>query len=190
MSLGFLKAMILKPSTIGAIWPSSPFLAEAMVRTSSVEKASSVVELGPGSGAFTGHILESLTPGAHFAAIEKCSDMAKSVSRKFPQARIIEGCATELKVHLEGLNIPNPDAILSGLPWAIFSDSLQTSILNQVHGVLSKGGIFSTFAYYGPHRLEPGQRFRKNLELIFGEVQRTPVVLRNFPPAFIYYCRR
>ncbi len=190
MSFGFLKALIQAPTTIGAVWPSSPFLAKAMVQTSAVDKASSVIELGPGTGAFTGHILESLSDGAHFAAIEKCSDLALTVSRKFPHARVIEGCATELQNHLESGNIPRPDAILSGLPWAVFGQDLQTAILEQIHGALEKDGVFSTFAYYGPHRLESGRRFRSNLERVFGNIQKTPVILQNFPPAFIYYCRR
>lgn len=190
MSLGFLKSFLRNPSTLGAIWPSSPFLAEEMVRASNLHAASSVVELGPGSGAFTGHILASLPTGAHFTAIEKCPILAKEVSSKFPKARIIEGCATRLSDHLNEKNIPRPNAILSGLPWAIFDAKLQKSILNEVHGTLLEDGIFSTFAYYGPHRLAAGQRFRKSLESTFRQVRRTPVVMKNFPPAFVYYCKR
>ena len=100
MSLGFLKSFLRNPSTLGAIWPSSPFLAEEMVRASDLHAASSVVELGPGSGAFTGHILANLPTGARFAAIEKCPILAREVSGKFPEARIIEGCATRLSDHL------------------------------------------------------------------------------------------
>ena len=190
MSFGFFKALIQAPTTVGAIWPSSPWLAKAMVRTSLLQSAQSVVELGPGTGAFTGHILESLAPGARFTAIEKSPDLARSVSRKFPQARIIEGCATDLQNHLDSENSPRPSAILSGLPWAVFDQTLQCSILDQIHGALIEGGIFTTFAYYGPHRLRSGRRFRANLERIFSDVQRTPVVMQNFPPAFIYFCRR
>ena len=92
--------------------------------------------------------------------------------------------------HLTTENIPRPNAILSGLPWAIFDAALQSSILKEVHGTLAEGGVFSTFAYYGPHRLAAGQRFRKNLERTFSHVRRTQVVMRNFPPAFVYSCKR
>lgn len=190
MSFGFLKAFLRAPGSVGAIWPSSPFLAQAMVGASSIHRAACVIELGPGTGAFTGHILESLPRGARFAAIEKCPILARSVSKKFPRACIIEGCATELGSHLETENIPRPDAILSGLPWAIFSEELQTGILGEIHAALAPEGVFSTFAYYGPHRLAAGRRFRKNLERHFSDIRRTPVVMRNFPPAFVYSCRR
>lgn len=161
-----------------------------MVRASDLHTASSVIELGPGSGAFTGHILASLQKGARFAAIEKCPILAREVSNKFPKAQIIEGCATRLSDHLSMENIPRPNAILSGLPWAIFDAPLQSSILKEVYATLADGGIFSTFAYYGPHRLASGQRFRKNLESTFSHVRRTKVVMRNFPPAFVYSCKR
>jgi phospholipid N-methyltransferase len=190
MSLGFFRSFLRNPSTLGAIWPSSPFLAKEMVRASDLHIASSVIELGPGSGAFTGHILANLPSGAHFAAIEKCPILAKEVSGKFPDARIIQGCATQLSDHLSSEKIPRPNAILSGLPWAIFDENLQNSILSEVHSTLADGGVFSTFAYYGPHRLKAGQRFRKNLDRTFSDVRRTRVVMRNFPPAFVYSCKR
>ncbi|MFM8364047.1 MAG: hypothetical protein ACKOAS_02720 [Verrucomicrobiota bacterium] len=102
---------------------------------------------------------------------------------------MIEGCATRLGEHLQAAEMDRPDVILSGLPWAIFSGDLQSRLLGEIRSVLRGGGVFSTFAYYGPHRLESGRRFRKNLETAFGKVQRSPVVLGNFPPAFVYTCR-
>ena len=57
VSFHFLKAMLRSPGSVGAIWPSSPFLAKEMVRASALEDAKHVLELGPGTGAFTGEIL-------------------------------------------------------------------------------------------------------------------------------------
>ena len=190
VSLHFLKAMIRSPGSVGALWPSSPFLAKAMVRASSIENADHVLELGPGTGAFTGEILSSLRQGASFSALEIDPELARTMSKKFPRAKVIEGCATKLGEHLATENVSPPDAILSGLPWTVFDEGLQTHILSQIHAVLRDGGVFSTFAYYGPHRLKGGQAFRRKLEKAFGSVKRSPVVMRNFPPAFIYTCRR
>jgi phospholipid N-methyltransferase len=161
-----------------------------MVRASSLHTAEHVLELGPGSGAFTGEILTSLRHGASFSAIEIDPELASRMSKKFPRAKVIAGCATRLGEHLATENVAPPDAILSGLPWTVFDEQLQNDILFQIHSVLREGGVFSTFAYYGPHRLKGGQAFRHKLEKTFGKVQRSSVVLRNFPPAFIYTCRR
>jgi phospholipid N-methyltransferase len=190
VSLHFIKAMIRSPGSVGALWPSSPFLAKAMVRASSIENADHVLELGPGTGAFTGEILSSLRQGASFSALEIDPELAKTMSKRFPRAKVIAGCATKLGEHLATENVAPPDAILSGLPWTVFDEGLQTNILSQIHTVLRDGGVFSTFAYFGPHRLKGGQAFRRKLENTFGIVKRSPVVIRNFPPAFIYTCRR
>ncbi len=149
-----------------------------------------MLELGPGTGAFTGMILESIPRGGCFTAIERDPDLARTIAKKYPEARIIEGCATRLAKHLADTNIPPPNAIVSGLPWAAFSPNLQTAILEQIHTSLINGGVFSTFAYYGPHRLKSGRLFRKNLERFFSNIERSPVVVLNMPPAFVYTCRR
>lgn len=190
VSLRFLKAFLRSPGSVGALWPSSPALARAMVRASAIDKAGNVLELGPGTGAFTAEILSSLPHGANFSALELDPDLARAMAKKFPQAKVIEGCATRLGEHLATENVAAPDAILSGLPWAAFDERLQTDILVQIRSVLSDNGVFSTFAYYGPHRLKSGRSFRRNLEKNFEKIQISPVVIRNFPPAFIYTCRR
>ena len=159
-----------------------------MIRAARVRTAGFVLEIGPGSGAFTGPILKSLRPDARFLAVEKCPVLARTVSDKFPAARIVAGCATNLTAHLEGHG--NPDSIVSGLPWAAFDDSLQNSILSEITASIAQDGIFATFAYFGPHRLKAGRAFRKKLDHHFREVGKTPVVLANFPPAFVYFCRR
>ncbi len=189
MSLRFIKAFLTSPGSVGALWPSSPRLARAMVEASEIHKADCVVELGPGTGAFTGEILSNLRRGASFAAVEKDTALARAMTKKFPSAKVIEGCATRLGEHLEAARMEKPDVILSGLPWAAFGGDLQARLLGEIRSVLRGGGVFTTFAYYGPHRLQAGRRFRKNLEAAFGTIQRSPVVIANFPPAFVYTCR-
>ena len=188
MSLRFVREFLKSPGMVGAVWPSSPALAGMMIRAARVRSADFVLEIGPGSGAFTGPILKSLHPEARFLAVEKCPVLAKEVSEKFPKALIVAGCATELTAHLKDHG--NPDSIVSGLPWAAFDDSLQNSILKEITSAIAKDGIFATFAYFGPHRLKAGIAFRKKLDHYFREVQKTPVVLANFPPAFVYFCRQ
>lgn len=173
---------------VGAVWPSSPALAGMMIRAARVRSAEFVLEIGPGSGAFTGPILKNLRSEARFLAVEKCPALAKTVSKKFPGACVVAGCATELTAHLKGLG--NPDSIVSGLPWAAFDDSLQNTLLEEITSSISADGIFATFAYFGPHRMKAGRAFRKKLDRHFREVGRTPVVLANLPPAFVYFCRR
>jgi len=188
MSLHFFREFLRSPGSVGAVWPSSQALARSMVRAANVSTADFVLEIGPGNGALTGPILESLRPGARFLAIEKSTDLARSVAGKFPSAQIVAGCATELAVHLDGHG--SPDSVVSGLPWAAFGEVLQDTILKQVTSSLHPDGTFATFAYFGPHWLKAGRAFRKKLGAHFREIRRTPVVIANIPPAFVYFCRK
>ncbi|MDX2080525.1 MAG: hypothetical protein SFU53_07050 [Terrimicrobiaceae bacterium] len=175
---------------MGALWPSSPALARKMVEAARVQDADRVVEIGPGSGAFTGQILAALKPGAQLLAVEKSGPLARGVASRFPGAKVREDCATRLADVLREESFEPPQAILSGLPWAAFPQSLQQTILTEIHRVLDTGGTFTTFAYFGPHRLPAGRRFRDLLNAFFSDVQRTSLVLANVPPAFVYVCRR
>jgi phosphatidylethanolamine/phosphatidyl-N-methylethanolamine N-methyltransferase len=188
MPWGFVREFLRSPGSVGAVWPSSPALAREIIRSAQVATADFVLEIGPGNGAFTGEILSSLRPGARFLAIEKSVELARGVAERFPAVRVVAGCATELDSHLDGHG--SPDSVVSGLPWAAFGEPLQESLLRQITAALHPDGTFATFAYFGPHRLKAGRAFREKLGKHFREIRRSPVVLANFPPAFVYFCRK
>jgi len=186
----FLKEAIFSAHTTGAIAPSSPFLARVIVDKAGVQAASRILEIGPGTGAFTGHILDTKKDDAHFVAIERNPNFASELKSKFPAARIVEGCATELRSHAAEHAFHEADSIVSGLPWTIFDTKLQRTILGGVHDVLAKGGVFATFAYFGSHWMPGGQNFKRLLRSVFPDTRTSAIVLRNLPPAFVYYCRK
>ena len=178
------------PGQVGAFCPSSRFLAVEMTRKIGMEDARTVVELGPGTGAITREILPRLRGDARFLAVELDSGMAASLRSAFPRADVRCGSAAELPQILEISGSPRADVILSGLPWAVFPPDLQDAILDGVTSGLAPGGAFATFAYIQGVVLPAGIRFRRKLEHLFREVECSPVVWRNLPPAFVYRCRK
>ena len=82
------------------------------------------------------------------------------------------------------------DAVVSGLPWAVFSDHQQDEYLDAMMQVLHPGGYFATFAYLPGMALPSARRFRRKLRDYFGEVRIDRTVWVNVPPAFVYQCRR
>lgn len=82
------------------------------------------------------------------------------------------------------------DCIVSGLPWAAFSASMQTKFLDETMRVLKPGGKFVTFAYVHGLWLTRGRRFAGLLPKYFSSVSNSPIVWLNVPPAFVYRCRR
>ena len=56
---------------------------------------------------------------------------------------------------------------------------------------LRPGGVMLTFCYFGLDSLTPGgKRLKKLLPHYFARVEKTDLVLRNFPPAFVYRCTK
>src|SRR5215831_922962 len=89
----FIGTFLRKPIATGAIAPSSRWLADLMTSDMNLDKAKTVVELGPGTGAFTQAIQEKLSPEALFLAIELNPEFADHLKQKFPKANIINGSA-------------------------------------------------------------------------------------------------
>ena len=66
----FFKVFLRAPALTSAIVPSSPWLAERMVADVGLDQAKVVVELGPGTGAFTRAIQKEISPVRIFLAVE------------------------------------------------------------------------------------------------------------------------
>jgi phospholipid N-methyltransferase len=82
------------------------------------------------------------------------------------------------------------DAVVSGLPWALFDDATQAEILAEISKVIGTTGAFTTFGYLHGMALGAARRFRRTLRETFEEVLVSATVWRNVPPAFVYVCRR
>lgn len=184
----FAFQMLRTPGTTGAFLPSSPGLARRIVRLAGVSAARHVVEIGPGTGAFTTEIVKSLGPGAEFTAIEHNPEFVRHLRNHFPGVRVLQGCAGDLRDMLSSHALPQADAVVSGLPWANFGTDLQDSILDAIHECLLPGGQFATFAYFGPHLLPRGREFKRALRQRFSQVEMSPLEVLNLPPAFVYSC--
>lgn len=186
----FLRECIRSSQTVGAIWPSSARLARRIVTAAKVDSAENIVEIGPGSGVFTREILERKSKNAHFLALEKNPEFIPLLQNQFPETEIVEGCATRLDTYLKSHSMPEIQSMVSGLPWAIFPSSIQNTILDQIYASLSPLGIFTTFAYFGPHWVGRGRAFRQRLKSRFNNVSTTPIEMWNLPPAFVYIARK
>lgn len=161
-----------------------------MVQWIDWESVDSVVEYGPGTGAFTAQILQSKRPGTEFFAVELNSNFAATLATRFPDVPILQDSVANIEQLCQQQQISEVDAIICGLPWAAFSDHDQTDYLDAMMRVLRPGGYFATFAYLQGMALPAARRFRKKLQSYFADVRISPTVWLNFPPAFVYQCRR
>lgn len=184
----FLRAFLRSPATVGAVWPSSPYLAARMLEGHALESARVVVELGPGTGAFTRHMVQRLGPETVCLAIEVDTEAARRLQKAFPRVRVVAGSAVHLEAILQKHGVSQVDSVISGIPWAAMPEGLQREILTQVACALAPDGRFSTFAYLQSPHTRKGAACARLLHELFGRVRRSPTVWRNLPPAFVYHC--
>ncbi|MEW6709621.1 MAG: ribosomal RNA adenine dimethylase domain-containing protein [Candidatus Riflebacteria bacterium] len=187
----YVSQFCREPRTIGAIAPSSKQLAARMIEPIDFKRARVIVEYGPGCGVFTRHVLEKIDRDRTiFFGLELNEKMNRLVSEKAPEAVIYQDSAAAVKKYLRQYGVKHADAIISGLPWASFSESLQDEILSETVSGLKKNGVFTTFAYLHGLVLPSGKRFRQKLLKYFSKVETSPVVWENLPPALVYWCRK
>jgi phospholipid N-methyltransferase len=186
----FLAAALRNPGQVGAIAPTSEVMAELLTRVVPRSGAPVVVELGPGTGAVTAVIDDRLPSEGRHLAVELDPGMAAFLERTHPGLEVIQGDAVKLGALLAEHGVTKADAVVSGLPWSLFDDATQRSILTQIADVVGPEGAFTTFAYRHGLVLSAARRFRRALRETFEEVLVTATVWRNLPPAFVYVCRR
>ena len=189
-SLLFFYNFVRHPKSTGAVFPSSRRLAKKMIDGAGLETATTVVELGPGTGAFTGAIAERLEDPGIYLGIELREKFAAIVKDKFPQLLVVNDSAEKIVENLRKIDREKAEAIISGLPWAAFDADLQKRIMKSVTAALAPGGKFSTFTYLHACQLPAGKRFRALLDDNFSDVQTSKTVWLNLPPAFVYHCTK
>lgn len=186
----FLEAFIREPASIGALSPSSRALAKAMIRGCALERADTVVEMGPGTGAFTGLIRDRITANTTFIALELDPVHARRLRKRFPDIAVYNDSAERMPEYLGLHSKQKADYIISGLPWANLPIAIQARIMDAILMSLAHDGVFTTFAYVHARWLPKAQLFRRTLRQQFGRVEISPVVWANLPPAFVYRCSR
>ncbi len=176
--LAFLKGFIRQPKDVGSVIPSSRFLERRMVEAARLERAESVVELGPGTGGTTRAILRALPGHATLLAIEldpMFVDHVRSIedSRLFVHQGSAEHIAEALRVH----RLRPPQAILSGIPFSTMPESVGRSIIEAVRNVLAPGGCFVAYQFRGA--------VARLARPILGEPESSLEVV-NVPPMRVY----
>ncbi|MEV7005888.1 NAD-binding protein [Streptosporangium sp. NPDC051022] len=186
----FMSAALRRQGVVGAIAPSSPALARALTAVVPTRGASTVVELGPGTGPISEAIHRRLAPGSRHLAVEIDPDLAAHLRRTRPWMETVHGDAADLGRLLAEAGIDRADAVVSTLPWSLFPAGLQERVLGEVAGALAPAGAFTTVTYLPAFALAGARALRRRLRSVFDEVLITGPVWRNLPPGMTYVCRR
>ena len=94
----FLRSLLREPLSVGALVPSSRFLANLLV--SDIEPGSRVIELGAGTGAVTQAILNAGVFADDLTLIEQNEEFAALLRKRFPETTVLEANAVSFRRHL------------------------------------------------------------------------------------------
>lgn len=179
----FIAQFFTRGNKVGSMAPSSRFLAKKMLQHIPFNKVKVLVELGPGTGAFTPFLLDRMNANATLILIELNEVFYHELVNKIKDSRVIivHGSATDLPEILKKLNLEKVDCVLSSLPLAIFTPQLAERVLHASKDALNHGGLYIQFQYSLQSKKKIFRQFG-NLKLAF-----TPL---NFPPAFVYTCTK
>lgn len=168
---------------VGSMIPSSRYLAKKMLQSVDFENTKVFVELGPGNGVFTHKILEKLPKDGQLFVFELNDAFYAALKKEFtdPRVHIIHDSAENIGEHLAAKGLSQADVVLSSLPLANFPSVLKNKILSESHRILKQNGLYIQFQY-SLNAKKAIKSFFPSLNISF-----TPA---NFPPAFVYTCRK
>jgi phospholipid N-methyltransferase len=143
--LSFFLSWMSSPRRVGAIAPSGAALAELITREISATTGP-ILELGPGTGAFTYKLLKRGVRPQDLTLIEYGSDFTKLLQMRFPGARVLWMDASRLASErlYDGAPV---GAVVSGLPLLTMSTRKVISIVSGAFSYLRPGGAFYQFTY-------------------------------------------
>jgi phosphatidylethanolamine/phosphatidyl-N-methylethanolamine N-methyltransferase len=183
----FFRQWLKNPLAIAAVSPSSRELAQKMLKEMP-PGARRVIELGGGTGVFTGALIEhGISPDDLFV-LELNEELHQRLKERFPEARVVCGDARDLPTLAERsgyLEAGPADAIISGLGLLSMPKPTQLEILQGALSVLSPQGRFIQFTY-GPTN-PVSREVMRALDLT---AHRASFTLLNVPPASVYVISR
>ena len=179
----FFKQYLRTPRSIGAVAPSSKYLAEKMVSDIDFESAGCIVEYGPGTGVFTDELLKKIKPKTKLLLLEANKDFCARLQKKYAaynNVAVIHGSAEHVDSYLKKFGIEKVDYIVSGLPFTSLPKRVSKKILRKTRNLLGTEGLFITFQY---------TLLKKAfIAKYFNRIEHVRV-LRNLPPAYVLKCR-
>jgi phospholipid N-methyltransferase len=203
----FLRRYLDAPRVIGAISPSSQYLATALAEPfAHRSRPAHVLEVGAGTGAVTRVLGRLLGPRDRLDVCEIEPNLADildrdvlsleplGTARRQGRVRLIRGPVQEIDVP------PTYDYVVACLPFTVFELEDVIDILEVIKRTLRPSGAFSYFEYLAVRPLArtfymwtARRRFRDVSDYLDGMIRahqyKRRIVWRNLPPAMARHLR-
>jgi phospholipid N-methyltransferase len=183
-NLQFLQAFLKNPMKVGAIAPSSPELAAEMLHGIHPDDHNIVLELGVGTGAITKFLRDAIPSRESYLGIELDGDLVRTLNKNFPDMNIIQGNAAECHTIHENLGLGKVRYLICCLPFVSLPKEVSDDVLAEIAKFMDEGCELRIFQYAHGYFLPPAIKLREFLKNRYGKSRRSPLVLKNVPPAF------
>ncbi|MBV9121844.1 MAG: methyltransferase domain-containing protein [Planctomycetes bacterium] len=189
----------------GALLPSSPFLARALVSELRKPRGPArILEVGPGTGSVTREILRHLRSGDRLDAVEVNGRFIHLLERRFDQERAFQRRRGQVElIHAAVQDLLGEavyDFIISGVPLNNFPVAQVREIYRAYNRLLKPGGTLTYYEYVLIRQLKTPFADRQERRRLFGvgrvvtryirayQVRRQRVFM-NVPPAIVRHLR-
>lgn len=213
----FLKEFRRTFTSTGAVMPSGARLSRALAHfvregpspcplPEGVGRTTErrILEVGPGTGAVTGHIVRALRPGDRLDLVERNDEFVARLRERLKSDAALAPSADRITLHHAGVEeLPEDrpyDVIVSGLPLNNFSVTFVEQLVGKLSRLLAPGGTLSFFEYIAIRPIKASLSVRGERERLRGigelmgkfladyEIRRDRVLV-NVPPAWVHHVR-
>ncbi len=183
-NLQFLQAFLKNPLKVGAVAPSSPELAAEMLVGIKPDENNIVLELGVGTGAITKYLQQIIPNRESYLGIELDAEMVRTLGQNYADLNIVCGNAAEsYRIHQES-GLGKVRYLVCCLPFVSLPKEVSESVLLEIEKFMDEGCELRIFQYAHGYYLPPAIKLREFLRNRYGKSKRSPLVLKNVPPAF------
>lgn len=183
-NLQFLRAFLKNPTKVGAIAPSSPELANTMIKGLRPDKDNVILELGVGTGAITKFIEPILPDSESYLGLELDEKLHATLRLTYPDLNIIQGNACEAyKIHKES-GLGRVKYLVCCLPFVSLPKLVTEEVYRQIDMFMEDGCTLRLFQYAHGYYLPPALKLRERMRNRYGKSKRSQLVLKNVPPAY------
>ncbi len=164
-----------------------------------------ILEVGPGTGAVTAHIIRHMRPHDHLTLVERNDQFVARLRDRIAHEESFQPIAGRIKlIHAGVEQLPEDqpyDLIISGLPLNNFPASFVEQVAAKLRRLLATNGTLSFFEYVAVRKIKAIVSRRDERERLtrigrlLGDVLRTSeikrdIVLVNVPPAWVHHVRK
>ncbi len=180
----FLQAFLKNPLKVGAIAPSSPELAAQMLTGIEPDSSNIVLELGVGTGAITKFLVDILPSRDSYLGLELDQQLVTTLNKKYPDMNIVCGNAAEAYSIHASSGLGKVRYVVCCLPFVSLPKDISEKVLIEIEKFMDEGCELRIFQYAHGYFLPPAIKLRESLKTRYGISRRSPLILKNVPPAF------